>query len=62
VAFAPATAGPNAANGRGRVSAVDPLGHLLALEITSASEGDREQAATLAQQVTDPTVELAGVP
>lgn len=44
--------------------AVDTLGHLLALKITSASEGDREQVAALAeevQQVTGATVELAYV-
>lgn len=44
--------------------AVDPLGHLLALKVTAASEGDREQAAALAekvQQVTGNTVEIAYV-
>ena len=44
--------------------AVDTLGHLLALKVTAASEGDREQVATLAkdvQQVTGNTVELADV-
>jgi len=44
--------------------AVDTLGHLLALKVTAASEGDREQVAALAeevQQVTGSTVELAYV-
>jgi transposase len=44
--------------------AVDTLGHLLALKVTPASEGDREQVANLAeqvQQVTGRTVELAYV-
>jgi transposase len=44
--------------------AVDTLGHLLALKVTAASEGDREQVAALAvavQQVTGNTVELAYV-
>lgn len=44
--------------------AVDTLGHLLALTVTPASEGDREQVAALAeevQQVTGSTVELAYV-
>jgi hypothetical protein len=42
--------------------AVDTLGHLLALTVTSADQGDREQVAALAQevqQVTGGTVELA---
>src|SRR5260370_40985052 len=44
--------------------AVDTLGHLLALTVTSADQGDREQVAALAQevqQVTGGTVELAYV-
>ena len=44
--------------------AVDTLGHLLALTVTAASAGDREQVATLAeqvQQVTGNNVELAVV-
>ncbi|MHB1022129.1 MAG: IS5 family transposase [Acidobacteriaceae bacterium] len=44
--------------------AVDTLGHLLALKVTAASEGDREQVAALAeqvQQVTGNTVEIAYV-
>jgi transposase len=44
--------------------AVDTLGHLLALTVTAASDGDREQVATLAeeiQQVTGNNVELAYV-
>ncbi len=43
--------------------AVDTLGHLLALTVTPADQGDREQVAALAeqvQQVTGGTVELAG--
>ena len=44
--------------------AVDTLGHLLALTVTPASAGDREQVAALAeevQQVTGNSVELAYV-
>jgi transposase len=44
--------------------AVDTLGHLMALKVTAASEGDREQVAALAeevQQVTGDSVELAYV-
>jgi transposase len=44
--------------------AVDTLGHLMALKVTAASEGDREQVAARAeevQQVTGNTVELAYV-
>lgn len=44
--------------------AVDTLGHLMALKVTAASEGDREQVAALAEQVqevTGSTVELAYV-
>ena len=44
--------------------AVDTLGHLLALKVTAASAGDREQVAALAeevQQMTGSTVELAYV-
>jgi len=44
--------------------AVDTLGHLLALKVTAASEGDREQVAALAeevQHVTGNTVEIAYV-
>jgi Transposase DDE domain len=44
--------------------AVDTLGHLLALKVTAASEGDREQVAVLAeevQRVTGNNVELAYV-
>jgi transposase len=44
--------------------AVDTLGHLLALKVTAADEGDRSQVAVLAedvQQVTGHTVELAYV-
>jgi transposase len=44
--------------------AVDTLGHLMALKVTPASEGDREQVAALAeevQQVTGNSVELAYV-
>jgi len=44
--------------------AVDTLGHLLALKVTAADQGDREQVAALAeevQQVTGSTVELAFV-
>ena len=45
-------------------SAVDTLGHLLALKVTAADEGDRAQVAALAQQVqavTGGTIELAYV-
>ncbi len=44
--------------------AVDTLGHLLALTVTPADQGDREQVAALAeqvQQVTGGTVEMAYV-
>lgn len=44
--------------------AVDALGHLLALTVTAADEGDRSQVAALAEQVqevTGNTVELAYV-
>jgi len=44
--------------------AVDTLGHLLALKVTAASEGDREQVTALAEQVqevTGNTVDLAYV-
>jgi transposase len=44
--------------------AVDTLGHLLALTVTPADQGDREQVAALAQEVqkvTSNTVELAYV-
>lgn len=44
--------------------AVDTLGHLMALKVTAANEGDREQIAALSeqiQQVTGNTVELAYV-
>ena len=44
--------------------AVDTLGHLLALKVTAADQGDREQVAALAeevQEVTGNTVELAYV-
>src|SRR5579883_1881815 len=44
--------------------AVDTLGHLMALKVTAASEGDREQVAALAeevQQATGHSVELAYV-
>jgi transposase len=44
--------------------AVDTLGHLLALTVTPADQGDRDQVAPLAeqvQQVTGKTVELAYV-
>ena len=44
--------------------AVDTLGHLLALTVTPADRGDREQVAALAEQVqevTGSTVELAYV-
>ena len=44
--------------------AVDTLGHLLALTVTPADQGDREQVAALAEQVhevTGGTVELAYV-
>ena len=44
--------------------AVDTLGHLLALRVTSADQGDREQVAALAedvQKLTGNTVELAYV-
>jgi transposase len=44
--------------------AVDTLGHLLALKVTAASEGDREQVAALAeqvQQVTGNNLQLAYV-
>jgi transposase len=44
--------------------AVDTLGHLMALKVTAASEGDREQVAALAeevQQITGDSVELAYV-
>ena len=43
---------------------VDTLGHLLALTVTPADQGDREQVAPLAEQVqrvTASTVELAYV-
>ena len=44
--------------------AVDMLGHLLALTVTPADQGDRDQVAPLAEQVqavTGGTVELAYV-
>ena len=44
--------------------AVDTLGHLMALKVTPAEQGDREQVAALAeevQQVTGHTVDLAYV-
>ncbi len=44
--------------------AVDTLGHLLALKVTAADQGDRQQVAALAeesQEVTGSTVELAYV-
>jgi hypothetical protein len=44
--------------------AVDTLGHLLALTVTPADQGDREQVAALAEQVqqmTGGSVELAYV-
>src|SRR5260370_489011 len=44
--------------------AVDTLGHLMALKVTAADQGDREQVGVLAeqiQQVTGQTVELAYV-
>jgi transposase len=44
--------------------AVDTLGHLLALRVTAADRGDREQVAALAedvQRMTGNTVELAYV-
>ena len=44
--------------------AVDTLSHLLALTVTPADQGDRDQVAPLAeqvQQVTGSTVELAYV-
>ncbi len=44
--------------------AVDTLGHLLALQVTAANEGDRAQVAELAQkvqEVTGGTVEIAFV-
>ncbi len=44
--------------------AVDTLGHLLALTVTPANQGDREQVAALAEQVqhaTGSTVEIAFV-
>ena len=44
--------------------AVDTLGHLLALTVTPADQGDREQVAALAEQVqqtTGNTVEMAYV-
>ena len=44
--------------------AVDTLGHLLALKVTAADQGDREQVAALAaevQQVTGSSMELAYV-
>lgn len=44
--------------------AVDTLGHLLALKVTAASAGDREQVAALAaevQELTGSTLELACV-
>ena len=44
--------------------AVDTLGHLLALTVTPADQGDRDQVATLAaqvQEVTGGTVEMAYV-
>ena len=44
--------------------AVDTLGHLLALTVTPADQGDREQVSALAQevqQVTGGTVKLAYV-
>ena len=44
--------------------AVDTLGHLLALKVTAADRGDREQVGALAaevQEVTGSTVELAYV-
>ncbi len=55
---------PNAERGRRCIIAVDTLGHLLALTVTPASDGDREQVAALAeevQQVTGHSVELAFV-
>ena len=59
-----ATTGPSAGRDRRCISAVDTLGHLLALTVTPADQGDREQVAALAQelqQVTGGTVELAYV-
>lgn len=44
--------------------AVDTLGHLLALKVTAADQGDREQVASLAedvQKITGNTIELAYV-
>ena len=44
--------------------AVDILGHLLALKVTAADQGDREQVSALAQEIQDvtgSTVELAYV-
>jgi transposase len=62
-----ARAGDDCAKGRkgSKVHiAVDTLGHLLALTVTPADQGDREQVAALAeevQQVTGGTVEMAYV-
>ena len=55
---------PSAGRDRRCHIAVDTLGHLLALTVTPADAGDREQVAALAeevQQVTGGTVELAYV-
>lgn len=55
---------PNGARASKVHIAVDTLGHLLALTVTPADHGDREQVAALAeqgQQVTSGTVELAYV-
>ena len=44
--------------------AVDTLGHLLALQVTAANEGDRTQVAALAQavqEVTGQSIEIAYV-
>ena len=60
----PATTEPSGAKGSKVHIAVDTLGHLLALKVTAADQGDREQVAALAaevQEVTGSTVELAYV-
>ena len=60
----PVTMGAKRRKGSKVHIAVDTLGHLLALKVTAADQGDREQVAALAEQiqeVTGSTVELAYV-
>ncbi len=63
-AHAPATTGPSGARAQSSISRSTRSGHLLALTVTAADEGDRSQVAALAeqvQQVTGNTVQLAYV-